>query len=200
MNRVLVVLLLAGSAFSQTKAPLVDCGKVTSSPACKSFNQMLEKGDRDLVDAISGANQAVVCFRPDEDTFVLVSYGRVEGRPFLAGPELNLERSSATVKAMVYKNQISDDLRRWTGYWQKQAGQPKNQAVFASSNEDEGKVRIDPSGLLISYDFSNPDKTTTTYTLQVRRPALRAVEAFESTTRQSKPHRRSLTEQCSEFK
>ena len=200
MNRVLVVLFLAGSALSQAKAPLVDCRKIKSSPACKSFNQMLERGDRDLVDAISGANQAVVCFRPDEDTFVLVSYGRVGGRPFLAGPEPNLERSSASVKAMVYKNQLPDDLRHWAGYWQKQAGQPKNQGVFASSNEDGGKVKIDPSGLLISYDFSNSDKTTTTYTLQVHRPTLGAVETFESATSQGAPQRRSLTEQCSEGK
>jgi hypothetical protein len=125
MNRVLAVFFLVGSALSQDKVPPHDCDKVSSSPACKSFNKLLEKGDRDLVNATSGPNQAVVCFRPDEDTFVLVSYGRVEDRSFLAGPGPNLERSSAMVTAMVYKNQRSDDLRGWAGYWQKQTNAPK---------------------------------------------------------------------------
>ena len=157
-------MLLAGrKRAGSSEHAMLDCTKLAESPACDSFRSRFAKGNSTVIGAVSPPNQAVVCFRPGEDTFLVVSYPRVEDQAFPPGLESpDLEKSLATVTTMVYKNQQSDDLRRWPGYWEKLAREPKTEAVFTSAGGDQGIARIDSSGLVISYDFVNAETTTIT--------------------------------------
>jgi len=198
MRRACVLLLLVINAGAQTSHPPLDCKRFDSSPACLSFSAMLTKGEKGVVDAMSRRNRAVVCFRPGEDTFILVSYPSLDDQAFTPA-STDREQTSSTVTAMVYKNQKPDDLRHWKGHWTKRSDEPREAAMFVSGPGEEGTARIDKSDVLISYDFMNSEKKIT-YQLQVSRPGLRGIETFRPETSATQAQAsKTLTDQCAEF-
>jgi hypothetical protein len=194
-----VFFLLVATSFAQAAFPSLDCRNFGSAPACSSFSALLEKGDSVLLQAVSHPNEAVVCFRPGEDTFILISYPTPDEQSFSADPSITPERSPTTVTAMVYKNRKPDDLRHWKGHWERRSNQPKDAAVFTSAADQEGTARIDRAGLVISYAFATGDSNKIAYTLRVSKPALNGIETFAPMT--SAGHERpskTLTDQCFE--
>jgi len=205
VKRVLAILIFAAVAFAQDSptppAPLlkVDCAKVDFSPACKSFNEMVDNKDRDLLRVIAGIYHAFVCFRPSEDTFIVISFLP----PYDAGfkksandKDVSEERGWFTYAR--YKDGLSDLTRFGRGSWMKAGNLPES---FETPQNSRVSVFLDDTELDFGFSYPNAVKTTTEYNLGMRRSTLRFVETYYA--KDAKPNKPDYNSteggHCAEF-
>ena len=150
----------------------IDCSKENfRTPACDSFNEMLENSDPDIADAVSGSQQAFVCFRKDSDVFLLISY--YEPSSWLHGDN----QRAGTLTYTRYRDGVLNDVRTCVGDWKKL---PSGDARFRGQ-----QCFIDSAELIVEYSDQNLNNETTHYSVQIRRSTLRFVENFHGTERKT---------------
>jgi hypothetical protein len=142
-----------------------------------------------------------VCFRKDEDTFIMLNYAPVTDSSFIKVDQYISESSSIAFYNLYAEGQ-SDDTTMIAGKWTKSTGSPP---MFTGSGEKgAAKVIIDDAQVLFTNEFTNLTKSTTQYTLQVRRSTLRFVETLEvvpPATAKDKSHKQfTRSGHCAAFK
>jgi hypothetical protein len=122
MKVIVLVIFLATAGFAQEAVSnfKVDCSTVESSPGCQSFNEMVTKKDKDLMSYIAGVYDAYVCFRKDEDNFVVIVILRPYDSAYRKLPASpRVVEQDGHIFFQRYKDGLTDDTRVMDGKWRK---------------------------------------------------------------------------------
>jgi len=181
----LVTILFAiSSAFAQTNSPPaikhfhVDCTTVHATKSCDSFNELITQQDKDVMDDLKGG--AFVCFLSDEDAFAVVTTTIPDDKIFSHTSVKNLMQVNSVEFYKRFKNGLNDETRIVEGTWAKAVFNEEDppRYSFESSKTGDTTLSIDPSEIFAQYKFQNLRKSSTTYTLQIRRSTRRFVETY----------------------
>jgi hypothetical protein len=174
-------LLLAGGAPQQGQtAYSFDCAKLSyPSEGCKSYNEMVAKNDSDVMSSIKSASIAYVCFVPDDDEFLITTFGRPEEASYTPKTmNLNILEASDLFSYSDFKNGVIERADATFGKWTKIKNFSMNPS-FEGKSGSETNVSISDAEVYYETRFQNLNGTTTTYTLQIRRSTLRFSESFK---------------------
>lgn len=189
---------------------MADCSVVKAVESCKSFNEMIQNRDDEILVAIK--YPSFVCFRPDEDEFFMFS--DIEPSD-LVYKDVSKTMSQATSIAFYYryKKGVQSDLRYIDGTWTKITYGPAPIFSFQSRKDGDASLSITNSEISLGYDYKNLAGSTTAYAIQVRRSTKRFVETFQfpdeptpaqkgkaPTTQHESKTRAEFTGYCAEFK
>jgi hypothetical protein len=187
---VAVIALIVATAFlcraGAQNRPLInytfDCKKLSpanQSQGCDSYNEMVVKADKDITDTFQSSSDVLVCFRPQEDTFLIVSY---------SVPDDDQYHPSSTVKNKLeaedflsfsrYKDGILDDSNSFFGTLVKFVNLTTFPASFRAKNNDGSSGSIDSSEVSYNSEFKNLNNTKTSYNIQIRLSTLRFSETY----------------------
>lgn len=167
----------------------VDCSQM-KSPACRPFNEMVDKNDREILDYITKKSMTTyVCFRQDTNGFWLLAFTKPHFNLHFGDehPEFLKTHSPLNLFAFhQYTDGVSDRSFWGTFEWEKDSEKtPDNNAtvsVSVSNNpEDKAKVAIDSSEVAASESFTNASDKVTEYRITIRRSTKRFVETFALT-------------------
>ena len=175
------------SAFPQqeSQAPrpetayVYDCTKLPYvSAGCPSYNEMIAKGDKDLLELINGSH-VFACFRPAEDVFFIVSLiepypGEYTARSATSPNNL---QSTGIFSYARFKDGFQQEAATLTGLWRKT--KLINVATF-SAKDDQNATHAAASDTEISYDnsFRSLNYARMVYALHIRRSTLRFSETY----------------------
>jgi hypothetical protein len=161
-----------------TQVHPVDCSHMYSS-GCKSLNEMIAAGDKDVVRSI-GSGAAIGCFSTGEDRFFIISFDLPTG---LFSPKPHSPKQlmyQGMILLSLFKEGTSEDYQYAMGAWNKFDWQRDEEATFRSDPNSDLAVRIDSSEIVMSYKFENLMHTKTSHIFKVRRSTLRFTEMFEA--------------------
>ena len=185
-------LILDGSALAQAQIPFpsalpADCKAVESVSACKSFNEMLEKQDPDILKFVTDKSRTTyACFETDRDAFIMVSFAKPMEHAWHLDKQSNVwltQRGNFTLNQ--YSNGVYDRgrvaLPMWTRFGSEDehpTAETAESKVPAGANARVADVSIDEGEVTVSYSFENIQNTVTDYLLQIRRSTRRFVETY----------------------
>jgi len=160
-------------------AYVYDCTKLPYvSAGCPSYNEMIAKGDKDLLGLINGSH-VFACFRPNEDVFFVASLiepypGEYTARSATAPNSL---QSTGIFSYARFKDGFQEDATTLTGLWRKTA--LINVATF-SAKDDQNTAHAAASDTEVSYDNSSrsSNNARAVYALHIRRSTLRFSETY----------------------
>jgi hypothetical protein len=177
----LSVMLFAATASAQViTQPTVPYGADCStmrSPACYSYDEMVVKGDKDLVGSIRSSDNAFVCFREGEDTFLLLTFHIPDKIAFTPSGIKGYKQSSGVVAYSTYKQGVMDDFRLASGMWLR-SDDDSEAPTFSSYKKDEDQALFSDSEVGFYFKFTNLNHNQTDYALKIRRSTLRFNETF----------------------
>jgi hypothetical protein len=202
----LILFALVASALAQapqTTTPTMipytfDCTTLeTPSSGCRSYNEMVTNGDKDLLGILDSTTY--VCFRPMEDVFFTMSY---------SSPDYNLFMKSATSQAYEqfafflyarFKGGVVDESQMFSAKWKKFAKDGQTPIYLSISDPKRASnTSVSDSELSVQYAFTNRSNTNTTYLVTVRRSTLRFLETYEWENKAPSPKRSKGTSQVSD--
>jgi hypothetical protein len=193
------VLLGCLIASAQTKDYKIACDTVDNSAGCKSYNEMVEKKDKEIVSLLNGT--PIVCFNQTEDAFHLFSFTPPQPQRYLTGKSPS---EPATADGFLihtaYEDGVQVDQEMIAGKWHKFSFE--DQPTFVSSPGQSVEASISDSELDLTEKFENVMHTNSTRTIRVRRSTLRFVlETIAPDSDRTKPliygSRKGL---CADFK
>ena len=143
----------------------------------RSFNEMVIKGDKDILSYLDTNNYVYTCFRPAEDVFIILSYHE----PFDFQYKKDAEGLSASgfIKYVRFSEGLVEDFRVSRGTWFKIAADDTD--IAFSAKDATGKtnvVFIDQSQISFDYTYTNTQRNKVMYSYQIRRSTLRFLESF----------------------
>jgi hypothetical protein len=205
----LLFVVFLGSVLAQNAAPpsatpsyAADCSMVYAPTACRSFNEMVTKKDKDLVSTLA-SGYTFVCFRSQEDTFVLISYSRPASVLFKKHPTLEYFQREGIVFYDRYKDGVRDDSQMSAGEWAKfdLASENASFGPQEKSAPNAPQSTINDAEVGFAYSFSNIAGTKTDYQIQIRRSTLRFVETYSAPDDPKKGtfSKTTATGYCAEF-
>jgi hypothetical protein len=184
---VAVAVSLPARAFPQQEPPsprpetgyAYDCTKLSySSAGCQSYNEMVAKGDKDLLGLINGSH-VFACFKPDEDVFFIVSLVEPYPSEYTARSRASANelQSTGIFSYARFKNGVQDDANTLTGLWKEVK---LTRVATFSAKDEQSATHAAANDTEISYGNSvrSPDNTYTVYALQIRRSTLRFSETY----------------------
>lgn len=179
----------------------VECSTVRASDACESFNELVAKNDKSILDSLESGHVAYVCFRTDADLFIIISYSIPYDFQFHKLPDTpRVVRASGDIFYERYENGVAGDFQTANGEWRKAPASPDLGLNFI---QPIGNPRASVSEAELEFDhtFDNQMKTKSQYSIQIRRSTLRFVEKLSATDPAKKtPVNATYTGYCAEFK
>ena len=180
----MIILFAISSAFAQTNSPAViknfhaDCTTVHATKSCDSFNELITQQDKDVIDDLKGG--AFVCFLSEEDAFAIVTTTIPADNLFSPTKVRKLTQVNSVEFYKRFKNGLNDETKIVMGAWTKAVFNEDDppRYSFESSKMGDTTLSIDPSEIFAEYKFQNLGKSSTTYTLQIRRSTRRFVETY----------------------
>ena len=188
-------------AFGQQKAtPQTPCGL----QSCRSFHELLNRKDADILEKIGKDNEAFVCFREDEDSFFIAEYSQLKWSSWIPDSD-NWPKDSTSgpyyaygsAAVTNYRSGQDDDwygagpLSKWkafghTGKFTVKDGAPfladAPGAMFvANCTFPEGEqcsLFIDQTSFKLYRNFKNKKEGTTDYALEIRLSTGRYSETY----------------------
>jgi hypothetical protein len=155
-----------------------DCSHLPyQSEGCKSYNEMISKGDKDLASALKGDVHAFVCFRPGEDAFVLVSFSDPAESAFTPDSPKAPPRAYGYLTYVRIKSGVTDDVETPIGRWTRWP-EVGPSAFFSTPNNVNPTATISDTEIDYNHSYKNLAGTTTQYSLQIRRSTLRFTETY----------------------
>jgi hypothetical protein len=188
VRRIALICVAAGTAFAQnlptppvtlpTLVPgfTVDCAALNATDSCKSYNEMIEHHDEEIVAEVKPPS--FVCFRPDDDIFLTMS--PTSPPQFLSikpGKPGAIDSIDGYVYYNTYKKGVADDSRFISGNWKRVP--LSSDPFFASAKDNPTKAFVSSTELTVSFEYKNLRGSTTKYSLQIRRSTKRFVESYE---------------------
>lgn len=173
-------------------------------PSCRSFHELLNTKDADILEKIGKGNEAFVCFRADQDSFFIAEYSRItwsswirdsEGWPndATSGPFYAYGSASMTN----YRRGQDDDwyaagpLGKWKAWGHMGKYAPKNGAPLITDGPppmfsekcsfpdgEKCSFFIDNTGFKFFRNFTNKNEGTTDYSLEIRLSTGRYTETY----------------------
>src|ERR1039458_5728551 len=159
-----------------------DCSIAGPAPGCKSYNEMVEKNDKDILAILKGSS-TFVCFRQGEDTFVVLSYRQPLPTLFHQGAASHVLETFGIVLYRTYTDGVVGFMLPISGRWTKAF--TTDSPVF-TSRKDEIQASVLDAEVSFSYPFKNRSGTTTRYDITIRRSTLRFVETYDVVSAQRK--------------
>lgn len=167
------IIFLSSLAICQEKPKTADCSTLPSpSAGCKSFNEMVVKRDKDMLDYLSPRNHTYVCFRPGEDVFIIISYVEPDASFYVKDAKTGEFRSPGGMWYTRYSDGVIDDFHLVVGNW-----------VRGSLNTFTTQMTNGTSGLVndsetdFDYRYKNRAGNDTVYSFQIRISTLRFHES-----------------------
>ncbi len=152
-------------------AHTVDCSQFENTQSCKSYNEMVNANDKDILRMFEGTTLA--CFSDNADSFVTLSFSEPLGASYKkVGPGLWKARGRVTYNRFAYG--VSDRFYIATGNWIKTSSDDSRS--FVSLAPAKTKSFVDDTEITFGYQFINLIGSTTSYNITVRRSTLRFVE------------------------
>lgn len=180
-----LIVLIAASAFrvgaqEPAKAYTFDCTKLSfanQSQGCESYNEMVVKGDKDITGAFqsSSASDVLVCFRPAEDVFFVISYKVPDDAEYHRANTPNIFEAVEFLFYSRYKDGVLDTSGLSYGAWTKI---PNIAVSFSAKDKDGSYASINSSEVSYGSSFLNLNNTKTLYTVQIRLSTLRFSETY----------------------
>ena len=184
----LALLVISTASFTQEPIIMTDtlkvkCGTVRATESCNSFNEMVQSKDKDLLSVLS-SKTGMVCFRPDEDMFFVISIYRP------SFDDLPKNQTSDIIKnGMVYYQSYhqgtTDTSHTAYGKWTKTPY--SDEVTFSSSGATGTVATVDDSEIFFGFEYPNIGRGTTHYSAQVRRSTLRFLEDYQWTIKSKDP-------------
>jgi hypothetical protein len=189
MNIVLLLIAL----FSTPSDPSIQCTGDFAITSCKTFKEMVEAKDQDVVTEIS--RRSMVCFRPDEDVFAVVSLGIPSS---FDAPQAGTQMAKGDVFYHLYSDGNHRESRMVQGQWTKMASDRVEDASFHGKSGGT-EISFTPSSLSVSYSFQNMSGDTTDYVMEVRVSTLRFVQNWTYTLEGNRKGSMTKTGKCMRF-
>jgi hypothetical protein len=174
----LLVLFSPALAHAQTVSQpyAFNCNALQSpSEGCKSYNEMIVKKDKELMEFIENESTVYVCFRPEQDVFLFLGFSTPGEAQFKMGASGHLESSGQSLYFR-YSDGVLEDSKVGNGVWTKFT--TKNGPVFFTPEGSEVQSSISDSELSVSYTFPNLTHKRTNYSVTLRRSTLRFSEQY----------------------
>lgn len=164
---------------SATVRKLISCPDPAAVAACKSFEQLLEARDADILDSIKPTSY--VCFRPKEDVFWIFRFDKPRG---WSQPDSSDAQSTRGLASLVeYRNGVSSKAKLGLGTWSRVpsfGGAADRFAYSPVEGRDKGlQFIIDSDEISVDFDYQNLDSERVFYSLQIRRSTGRFAETFK---------------------
>lgn len=181
MHILLVLAILSVAGLPQSTMPKITCTDKAALTACRSFQDALADEGAKLVDALKRRDHVLVCFRPEEDVFLLFSYD---------SPSPNLQKQedsprseeAGSVDLINFRNGFAGGesvffVGQWTSPKQgKQGFRFSGQSLLPG---DDARVSIDKASITVSHAFKvHFDGPITHYALSIEISSRRFVETF----------------------
>jgi hypothetical protein len=195
MMRLFAFLLLTAWAFGQagSTAPVtitpdldlkaLDCRtQWTGLESCNSFVELLGAKDKDLLGAFGSNQVTIVCFRSDEDAFVLINWetmGNFRKAPDKPNKPSVLLLAPVIAEFAVYSDGVFNIFHSWIDYWKKLPDRSDADAVISATSKD-GTFRVDATEVNVSSSYENKLGTTTKHSVSVRRSTGRFSETISA--------------------
>jgi hypothetical protein len=210
----LAALALIASTAGQVVAPTpptpvpysYDCSMLPyTSAGCDSYNQMVVKQDKDVLSNFAAGGEGLVCFRPDEDFFSVVSYESPGSLRPTSGQNPSLLQSNGSGGYESFKEGVLHDNDFVSGKWTEVKGMDTSLVFRGNGFDPKTPTSLDVTDTEVDYSttFENLDNTKTTYTLQIRLSTLRFSESYTYPDSQSKTARAEevgYSGYCAQFK
>jgi hypothetical protein len=205
--------MLTASMFAQESAPApsaasapspftVDCATVEAGASCRSYNELIKSGDKDILRDVSGSFDAYVCFLTDEDTFVVIDTSPpfdILFKKSAISPRLTEQNSASFLSR--YKNGIIDDGLMAQGKWIKNSV-TSEAPIFRSPSANDPGATVDDSEVTFHYSYKNTHGRKVNYDISIRRSTKRFSETSDipiSQDKKEEPSRYTNTGHCAEF-
>lgn len=186
--KLIILALVCVPAWAQTPAasvrkPPADCSDPDARLACRSFTQLLESRDADIIAVVKPA--AYVCFRPKEDAFFVVGFDPPP-KNILKERDQSVSQTGV-VQLSEYRNGVSGMLKTAVGEWLTTppiAGTPGIVRFLYSSEgkpyvaEEKLSVSIFPDELNLHVEYRNGSGALTDRSISIRRSTGRFVDTF----------------------
>jgi hypothetical protein len=185
LRALLALLLLSGVATSQTPPNKIDCPAGAMGAACRSFRDAVDDEDKHIVEAVRRRAHVVVCFRPTEDVFLLLSYDSPEQKLWHEQESRTGFQQPGTVEFTRFRNgnaNFGGESLLAVGHWLTSSTDDDQPQQFSGGSllpGDNGTIRIDADGVHISHTFKEkPVDPVTQYEFSMRSPTVGFVEKF----------------------
>lgn len=155
-----------------------DCTHILSA-GCSSFNEMLNHGDREILKAISGHTDALVCFKEAEDVFIVIDFNN----PFKRSDVIR--KAFGIVDFARYKNGQRETFEFWAGSWTRAKDEDSEDAKFVATNLT---AYMNSTEIFLSYRYPNVSGTVTRYSLSIRQSTLRFLETYDAKIKKGPYH------------
>lgn len=196
---VLAVLFTSVVAFGQ-KTPTTE--NSCNLQSCRSFHELLNNKDADMLEKISSDNNAFVCFRSSEDVFFIAEYSKVTSFHWIpdmsnwqkdstSGPYYAYGSASVTTYKSGQEDAWYGANGKWKAYGHLAAYTPKNGSPLVSegippifgekcaqTEGEECSFFIDNAAFKLFRNFDNKNGGKTDYKLEVRLSTGRYSETF----------------------
>ena len=171
------VVPVAAQSQANTKnaSPIVTCSDATTQKACRSFKQLVDAHDADILDRIS-APPLYVCFRPDEDSFLMISFREPRKYLWKQAKDSTDETQLAFLRVDEYRDGVSRSFKTADGVWRRYRAD--TQPFMEIDMKDGFKGTVSENELVISYPFKNQEGGMTQHSLSLRRSTGRFMESF----------------------
>lgn len=175
----------------------IDCASFASSPGCKSYDEMLEGKDQDVLAVLQGGN-TLVCFNETADKFVLIYFAKPPETEYVKTANNMFPSTSGFVSYASFSQGLRDTSHISFGKWRRIL----LETDFESDPNSNVRASVDDAEIAFSYSFTNLSETKTNYSIQIRRSTLRFTEnyQFPQTSKQKGQDRVTETGHCAEFK
>ena len=147
------------------------------SEGCTSYNEMVAKQDKDLMGALKNGT-TLVCFRPGEDVFFLISHNRPGDGDFSKSPNPNTLHAFGFLAYDRYKDGVLDYDAWLIGDWTKSKLLDVPASFVAADKGTNANAIVTETEIAYSYTFENLSHTKTNYSVQVRESTLRFSETY----------------------
>ena len=148
--------------------------------ACGTLRQLIEAHNKELLSTISSP-PAYVCFRQNQDAFVIVHFDKPNSTRWSSSKELG-EAQMSKLAYSDFRQGILYDAALIDGIWTRRGSGDDAPAFDGLETVGPWKgaiAKIDQSQLLITHPFANLAGGTTRYSLTIRRSTGRFNETFD---------------------
>ena len=144
--------------------------------------------DKHIVEAVKRRAHVIVCFRPTEDVFLLVSYDSPEQKLWREQESGIGFQQPGTVEFIRFRNgnaNLGGESLLAVGFWLTSSTDDDRKPHFSGASlvpGDEGTIRIDPDGVHVSHTFrERPVDSVTQYNFSMKSPTDGFAEKFTKT-------------------
>lgn len=177
-----VPLLLTFALLSSSAENNRPANEKCSLQSCRSFHELLNNRDEDILDALSD-DAAFVCFIPKEDKFLLAHYSKPTGEDWQS-KELNRAQgetgaltAAGSASVTIYRNgEFEESQEVESGQnWRASGTRDANGIAFdvspifeGESRDKKAKIRIDDAEFDLSDEFDNDVSSVTRHHVAIR--------------------------------